>query len=293
MKTIISYTKLTFIVIYYMLLNIMFITAYILVTVWTYLHFNLTILGGFILTNFKMIIQYDGTRYSGWQKQGNTDNTIQGKLEAVLKKMTGEDIEIHGSGRTDAGVHALGQVANFKSDTQKSTKEIQSYINEYLPLDIRVISVDKANPRFHARLNACKKHYRYTIDNRETAGVFLRKYMTRSTEKYNIDNMRKAASFLIGEHDFKSFCDNKRMKKSTVRTIEKIEISDNDGILTMDFYGNGFLYHMVRILTGTLLNVGTGKLKPDDIINIIDAKSREAAGFTASPQGLMLVEVTY
>lgn len=245
------------------------------------------------MNNFKMIIQYDGTRYSGWQKQGNTDNTIQGKLEAVLKKMTGENIEVHGSGRTDAGVHALGQVANFKSDTIKSPEEILSYLNEYLPLDIRVLSVDIASPRFHARLNACKKHYRYTIDNRKTAGVFLRKYMTRSTEKYDIDDMKRAASYLIGEHDFKSFCDNKRMKKSTVRTIEKIEISDNDGILTMDFYGNGFLYHMVRILTGTLLNVGTGKIKPDDMKKIIDAKSREAAGFTAPPQGLMLVEVTY
>lgn len=245
------------------------------------------------MTNFRLNIEYDGSRFSGWQKQGNTDNTIQGKLENVLNKMTGEDIEIHGSGRTDAGVHALGQVANFKSNTTMNTDEILDYLNEYLPLDIRIKSVEIAAPRFHARLNACSKHYRYTIDNGRVANVFMRKYMTRSTDTYNLDAMKKAADFLIGEHDFKSFCDNKRMKKSTVRTIEKIDISYTNGILTMDFYGNGFLYHMVRILTGTLLNVGTGKIDPNDIPDIIDAKSREAAGFTSPPQGLMLVEVTY
>ena len=207
--------------------------------------------------------------------------------------MTGEDIEIHGSGRTDAGVHALGQVANFKSDTQKSTKEIQSYINEYLPLDIRVISVDKANPRFHARLNACKKHYRYTIDNRETAGVFLRKYMTRSTEKYNIDNMRKAASFLIGEHDFKGFCSSGNSSKTTVREIYDMTVTKDGDFIVIKVRGNAFLYNMVRIIAGTLIYVGNGKIKPENMGEIIRSGDRTKAGKTAGPAGLTLIKILY
>lgn len=247
------------------------------------------------MTNFKLTIQYDGTRFSGWQKQGNTDNTIQGKLENILSKMTDEEIEIHGSGRTDAGVHAIKQIANFKTNSvlSDSETEIRDYLNKYLPLDIRVLDVMTVDNRFHARLNAKGKHYRYTIDNGDVANVFQRKYMTRLTENYDIDAMKKAAGLLIGEHDFKSFCDNKRMKKSTIRKISDIQINNSDGIITIDFYGNGFLYHMVRILTGTLLMVGTHEISCDDILTIIEKKSRDAAGFTAPPQGLCLVEVDY
>ena len=207
--------------------------------------------------------------------------------------MTDEEIEIHGSGRTDAGVHAIKQIANFKTNATLSETDIRDYINQYLPLDIRILSVEKADNRFHARLNAKGKHYRYTIDNGEVANVFERKYMTRLTENYDIEAMKKAAVYLIGEHDFKSFCDNKRMKKSTIRTISDISINNSDGIITIDFYGTGFLYHMVRILTGTLLMVGTHELSCDDIPDIIEKKSRDAAGFTAPPQGLCLVEVDY
>lgn len=245
------------------------------------------------MTNFKLTIQYDGSRFSGWQKQGNTDNTIQGKLENILKSMTGEDIEIHGSGRTDAGVHAIRQIANFKTKSNLNETDIRNYLNKYLPLDIRVLSVEKADNRFHARLNAKGKHYRYTIDNEEVANVFQRKYMTRLIETYDIEAMKKAAKMLVGEHDFKSFCDNKRMKKSTIRTIFDIQINNCDGIITIDYYGNGFLYHMVRILTGTLLMVGTHELSYDNIPEIIEKKSRDAAGFTAPPQGLCLVDVSY
>lgn len=255
------------------------------------------------MKNYKIIIQYDGTRYSGWQKQGNTNNTIQGKIENVLnhmindkyKKASGKvsEIEIHGSGRTDAGVHAFAQAANFKSDIDATPDKILDYMNEYLPLDIRVTSVTEVSLRFHARLNASKKHYRYTIDNGSVADVFNRKYMTRLKDNYDINAMRKAANLLIGEHDFKSFCDNKRMKKSTIRTIYDIEIAEDDGIITLDFYGNGFLYHMVRILTGTLIEIGTGKREFSDISRIIEAKSRTEAGFTAPPQGLMLMEVFF
>lgn len=214
------------------------------------------------MNNYRITLQYDGSRYSGWQKQGNTTNTIQGKLESVLSKMTGSDIEVHGSGRTDAGVHALNQVANFKCRTNLNCREIQEYLNTYLPIDIRVLDVTEAAPRFHSRLNATKKHYRYIIDTNEIQDVFTRKYQTHFPVSYDIEAMKKAAAYLVGEHDFKSFCDNKRMKKSTVRTIEAIDFSVENGILTIDFTGNGFLYHMVRILTGTLLEVGEGKESP-------------------------------
>lgn len=280
------------------------------------------------MKNFRLLIQYDGTRYSGWQKQGNTDNTIQGKIETILSRITGEPVEIHGSGRTDAGVHALGQVANFKTNSDLSVSEVQNTLNKYLPLDIRILETSEAAPRFHARLNASEKHYRYIIDNGIVADVFQRKYMTRFTENdyfierifknqqnakttnniktvsldsfrtgcqinYNIPAMQAAISLLKGEHDFRSFCDNKRMKKSTVRTITDIQITSHDNILTLDFYGNGFLYHMVRILTGTLLEIGAGLRNPEEITDILQAKSRQMAGFTAPPQGLFLAEVQY
>ena len=245
------------------------------------------------MKNYQMILQYDGTRYSGWQKQGNTSNTIQGKLENVLSKMADSDIEIHGSGRTDAGVHALAQVANFKCNTPKNCNQIQDYLNEYLPLDIRVLSVKEVSLRFHARLNASRKHYRYVINTNPVADVFSRKYMTHLPYSYDIDAMKKAAGLLLGEHDFKSFCENKHMKKSTVRTIHSITFSLENGILSIDFTGNGFLYHMVRILVGTLLEIGEGKRMPDDITSILSEKNRPAAGFTAPPQGLYLVEVFY
>lgn len=245
------------------------------------------------MKNYRITVQYDGSRYSGWQKQGNTANTIQGKIETVLSKMTDSDIEIHGSGRTDTGVHALAQTANFKCSTDFTCLEIQDYLNEYLPLDIRILALTEAAPRFHARLNAAKKHYRYIIDTNKIQEVFTRKYVTHLPKSYNISAMESAAKLLIGEHDFKSFCDNKHIKKSTIRTIHSITFQMKKGILTMDFTGNGFLYHMVRILVGTLLEIGEGKREPEDIIKILQAKERPAAGFTAPPQGLYLVEVFY
>ena len=245
------------------------------------------------MKNYRMTLQYDGTRYSGWQKQGNTKNTIQGRLENILLKMTGTETEIHGSGRTDAGVHALAQVANFKCSTSLSEKQIQDYLNEYLPPDIRVLSLTEASSRFHARLNAAKKHYRYIIDTNTVQDVFTRQYRTHFPESLSIKDIKAAASLLLGEHDFKSFCDNKHMKKSTIRRIDSIHIKMEAGILTIDFLGNGFLYHMIRILVGTLLEIGPKKRKPEDITAILQAKDRTAAGFTAQPQGLYLVKVFY
>lgn len=243
--------------------------------------------------NYKLLLQYDGTKLNGWQKQGNTDNTIQGKLEAILERMYGEPIEIHGSGRTDAGVHALGQATNFHAPAKFSPEEIKQILNEYLSKDIRVLKVDPAEERFHARLTAKGKTYEYRIDNGETANPFTRKYTMREEQPLDLEAMRKAAAFLLGTHDFKSFCANKKMKKSTVRTITKIVLEEKDGIVTIRYTGNGFLYNMVRILTGTLIETGRGLRKPEEMREIIEAQDRGAAGFTAPAQGLFLVEVDY
>lgn len=245
------------------------------------------------MKNFRMTIQYDGSRYSGWQKQGNTQNTIQGKIESVLEKLTNEEIEIHGSGRTDAGVHALGQVANFKCNSILSPSEIMEHLNTYLPLDIRILELVEAEPRFHARLNAKKKQYRYTINTNKVHDVFNRKYQYHLPETLDLEAMQEAIFYLQGEHDFKSFCDNKRMKKSTVRTIYEIKLTLENGILTIDYFGNGFLYHMVRILTGTFIEVGQRKRSPEEIPEIIRAKDRSASGFLAPAEGLTLIKISY
>ena len=171
--------------------------------------------------NIKLILEYDGSRYDGWQKQGNTDNTIQGKLEAILKKWTGEETEIHGSGRTDAGVHAKGQVANFHVDAKICPKpeDAKVYLNRYLPDDIRVLEAKEVSERFHSRLNAVRKTYSYTVETADKKNVFERKYVYGLGERPDVERMRSAASYLLGEHDFKSFCSNKKMKKSTVRRL--------------------------------------------------------------------------
>ncbi len=248
------------------------------------------------MANFCLMLQYDGSRYNGWQRQGNTSNTIQEKLERLLESLYGEPIELHGSGRTDAGVHALGQIANFKIPrmlSRYSRREILEYLNASLPADIRVLGVEKADDRFHARLSAVGKLYEYRIDCGEISNIFQRRYLTRVREPLNIEKMRQAAAFLTGTHDFKSFCDNRRMKKSTVRTIFDITLEEKDGILSIRYHGDGFLYHMVRILTGTLIDVGIGDLPAGRIPAILEGKDRSLAGFTAPPQGLFLVEVYY
>ena len=245
--------------------------------------------------NIKLVLEYDGSRYDGWQKQGNTDNTIQGKLETILLKWTGENIEIHGSGRTDAGVHARGQVANFHVDSKicPDAKTAMEYLNRYLPDDIRILEAEEAEDRFHSRLWATRKTYAYVVDTGEKKSVFERKYVYGLGEKVNIEAMRKAAELLVGEHDFKSFCSNKKMKKSTVRRLDSIEIKEDGTKIVLEYTGNGFLYNMVRILTGTLLEVGMGKRKPEQMTEILLAENREAAGMTAPPEGLFLMSVEY
>lgn len=255
------------------------------------------------MRNFKMILQYEGTRFKGWQKQESTDNTIQGKLEALLTKMVGEKVEVQGSGRTDAGVHALGQVANFHADTQMSTDEILQYMNTYLPEDIAVISLEEVPERFHSRLNAKGKTYCYRVIHSELPHVFDRRYVHMVEGELDVEAMREAAKYLIGTHDFKAFTSSKKGKKSTVRRVEEIRIErvkstsmlfrgEQDEI-RFTYSGNGFLYHMVRIMTGTLLEAGMHKRKPEEIAEILDSGCREKAGELVPAKGLTLMEVRY
>ena len=262
------------------------------------------------MMNVKLIIAYDGTRYNGWQKQGNVHNTIQEKLEETISRLVGEPIEIAGSGRTDAGVHALAQTANFKMSDRAVRKSgenclwheasgdsffasFQKTLNSYLPQDIRILDVCEADERFHARLSAKGKHYSYRIDQGEVARIFDRKYVARIDTPLDLEKMKKAAGYLVGQHDYKSFCANKRMKKSTVRTVRKIEFHKSEGQIKIDFYGDGFLYHMIRIMVGTLVEVGRHERKPEEMETILQALDRSRAGYLAPAQGLFLEEVFY
>lgn len=245
------------------------------------------------MENFALSVCYDGSRYRGWQKQGNTDNTIQGKLEKLLSDILKQDIEIAGSGRTDAGVHARNQVCSFKADTSLPCEKILTMLRERLPEDIGAVSLKTAAPRFHARLNCTEKTYCYRIWNSFEPNVFERKYMFNFTDKLNIAEMEKAAELLLGEHDFTSFCSNKHMKKSSVRNLKKIEIQQLGNELRIYFTADGFLYNMVRILVGTLLHVGTGQMKTEEMPEILAKCDRLAAGPTAPAQGLTLWDIKY
>lgn len=247
------------------------------------------------MQNYKIIIQYDGTKYNGWQKQGNTDNTIQGKLESILSRLDNAEVIVNGSGRTDAGTHAKGQIASFKLNNKLEPSAVLKYLNDYLPRDIAVISAEYAPDRFHARLNAKAKKYLYTISNGVYEDVFDRKYHWRLKENLDIEKMIEASKYFIGEHDFKAFCSNKKFKKSTIRKIYNIEITHdiNKGEIKFLFYGNGFLYNMVRIIVGTLVEVGMGKRKTEDIEKLFKEEKRQLSGQTVPACGLCLMEVEY
>lgn len=243
--------------------------------------------------NYKMTLSYDGTRFYGWEHQPTTDMTIQGKMESVLSLMVQSEVEVIGCGCTDAGVHAQNMVCNAHFDTQLNTDEIRDYLNRYLPDDICVKEVRIASDRFHSRYNAIGKTYCYTCYIGDVKPVFNRKYVYVLDQKPDIQEMKKAAEYLIGTHDFASFCSNPRMKKSTVRKVDRIEIQKRGDLLTLTFHGSGFLQHMVRILTGTLLEVGFGKRTAESVLELIDAKDRKLAGFTAPAKGLCMMQVDY
>lgn len=247
------------------------------------------------MRNFKITIQYEGTRYQGWQRQDSTGNTIQGKLETIVAKMTGLDfVQVDGSGRTDAGVHALGQVANFKIATDMPVGAVMDYINQYLPEDIGVIAIQEMPERFHSRLNAKGKTYRYRIWNTKLPCVFARRYVYVLPETLDLDAMRTAAACLTGKHDFKAFTSSKKSKKSTVRTLEAIAIDREGSEVVITYSGDGFLYHMVRILTGTLIEVGLGQRSPASVEKLFEKDAtRDLSGALVPAKGLCLVEVRY
>ena len=245
------------------------------------------------MRTFCMTLAYDGGRYNGWQKQTMTANTIQGKLERLLTDLLQEKIEIQGAGRTDAGVHALGQCASFHTENWRADSQtLMDAINARLPEDIAVVGIEEKENRFHSRLNAKGKWYAYTIWQSKMPPVFRRKYVFRC-DTLDVAAMQQAASHLVGEHDFAAFCGKSNLKKSTVRQIYAIRFVQDENAVTIHYYGNGFLYLMVRILTGTLIEVGEGKRSPESVKEVLEGKSRVTAGFTAPPQGLVLHQVYY
>ena len=244
--------------------------------------------------NFRMIVSYDGSRYFGWEHQPGNPMTIQGKLEAVLRAMTGDEkITVIGAGRTDAGVHARAMTANVLLDTEMTEGEIQSYMNRYLPDDIGIQDLKQCADRFHSRFKAIGKTYRYTFWYGPSKPVFDRKYVTVLDRMPDVDRMREAAEYLTGMHDYRSFCGNSHMKKSTIRVVDTIRIETSGSYIRLYFHGNGFLQNMVRIMTGTLLEAGYGRLSPEDMPGILEAMDRKAAGPTAPAQGLCLMKVDY
>ena len=244
------------------------------------------------MRTYKLTIAYDGSRYQGWQRQATTDNTLQFVLEWSIGKLVGYRVHVDGSGRTDAGVHARGQVASVKLSKLYDTKELKDSLNRYLPEDIRIVKVELVKNGFHARKSAKGKKYEYYIDCREKPDVFSRRYCYHYPEKLDIEAMREAAGYLIGRHDFSSFTDRKD-EESCMRRIDEIRVEVEPDKLYLVFRGNGFLYHMVRILSGTLLEVGSGKRRADELPRILNEKKRAEAGFLAPAQGLFLKEVFY
>ena len=244
------------------------------------------------MRNLRLDICYDGTRYRGWQRLKGEDNTIQGKIETALSRILGEAIEISGSGRTDAGVHARGQVANFHCESNMPVSEILAQLRKYLPEDIGIMACKDCSERFHARLNAKEKTYQYRIWNSDLPCVFERRFVTAMPEELDLDAMKAAADYFIGEHDFAAFCGNPKFKKSTVRYILSLEMERVGEEIRITVTGNGFLHNMVRIIVGTLIEVGRGERKTESIPELFGGK-RADAGFLVPPQGLCLMEVYY
>ena len=260
------------------------------------------------MANYRFEIQYEGTRYAGWQRLSGKENTIQGKIEDVLGRLTGEPVAVIGAGRTDAGVHARGQVANAHFGTKLSDPDIREYMNQYLPEDIRICLVEQVAEDFHSRYQAKEKCYLYRVSLKEVPDVFSRRYVyeyakdtQRSLEErreaaagaLDVEAMKKAAAYLLGEHDFQGFCGRKIKKKSTVRCIHSIDIRMEEGELRFYYKGNGFLFHMIRIMTGTLLEVGEGKRPAEDMKYILETKERKNAGRTLPAKGLTLLSVDF
>ncbi len=244
------------------------------------------------MRNIKLTIEYDGKDFNGWQKQPNKLN-IQGTIEQAIKNITGEDVELNASGRTDAGVHALGQVANFKTNSEIPIEKFAIAINSKLKKSIVIKKAEEVDEKFHSRLNCKRKTYRYIINNSSEGTAIYRYLETHIPQKLDVKKMEQALKYFEGEHDFKAFKASGTSSKSSVRTIYKTQIYKKEDRIIIELTGNGFLYNMVRIIAGTLVDVGLGKIEPQQIENIIKEKKRENAGKTLPPNGLYLVSVEY
>lgn len=245
------------------------------------------------MQNFKLTIQYDGGRYKGWQRLGQGENTIQAKIERVLSDIAEEPVEIIGASRTDAGVHALAQVANVKLRTSLTPHKLKNVLNHNLPPDISVTDVEHVDAAFHARFAAKDKTYLYKIWNGEYSHPFMRKYSMHVKKKLAIDEMRKAAEHFLGEHDFAAYTNAKSNKKKTIRHIYSLNITENEGFIDIRVRGNGFLYNMVRKIVGTLIEVGMGEKQADEVPDILLSKERVRTGRMAEACGLYLETITY
>ena len=244
------------------------------------------------MRNIKLTIEYDGKCYNGWQKQPNKLN-IQGEIEKAIYNITKEEVDLIGSGRTDAGVHALGQVANFKTNSQISIEKLPLAINSQLKNSIVIKRAEEVDERFHSRYNAKHKTYRYIINNSKCGTAIYRNLEYSYPFELDAQKMQQAAKYFEGEHDFKAFKSSGTSSKNSVRTIYKAMVKKEGEKIIIELTGNGFLYNMVRIISGTLLDVGLGKIKPEEIPEIIESKDRQRAGKTLPPHGLYLVEVKY
>ena len=245
------------------------------------------------MRNIRLTIEYDGKDFNGWQKQPNKLN-IQGTIEKAIEKITGEKVDLMASGRTDRGVHAISQVANFKTNSKLPIEKFPIAINSNMKSSIRIKNAEEVDERFHSRLSCKKKTYRYVINNSKYGSAIYRNLETHIPVKLDVEKMKEAVKYFEGEHDFKAFRASGTSSKSSVRTIYKAEVIEKqDERIWIELTGNGFLYNMVRIIAGTLVDVGLGKIKPKEIKDIIESKDRQKAGKTMLPQGLFLVNVEY
>ncbi len=244
------------------------------------------------MRNIKLTIEYDGKDFNGWQKQPNKLN-IQGEIERAIKDVTGEEVELIASGRTDAGVHALAQVANFKTNSKIPVEKIPIALNTKLKRSIRILMAEEVDERFHSRYNCKKKTYQYIINNSKNGTAIYRNLQYNFPEKLDEEKMNRAIQYFVGEHDFSGFKASGTSSKSSVRTVYCGKVERDKDLVMIEITGNGFLYNMVRIIAGTLIEVGLGKIKPGEIPEIIESKDRKRAGKTLPPQGLYLAKVCY
>ena len=244
------------------------------------------------MRNIKIVIEYQGKGFNGWQKQPDKLN-IQGEIERAIADITGEDVDLIASGRTDAGVHSLGQTANFKINSEFPIEKFPIALNSKLKNSIRILSAEEMPERFHSRYSVKSKKYRYIINNSRYGSAIYRELEFHIPQKLNVKKMKEAVKFFEGEHDFSGFKASGTSSKNSVRIIYEAEVIEDGDRIKIELTGSGFLYNMVRIIAGTLVDVGMEKIAPEDITKIINSKDRKQAGKTLPPHGLYLVEVMY